>query len=191
MSNSIDTLTSCLNLSRRLPPQDIEKTLVALVTLQPALDDELSQRVSRPLTTCFDEDAQMWFIESDYNNDGKLFRSPWTSKYFSSQKDSKETASAQAYQPVDYLRALETQLNAIFDAYRSSYYGGGVSSVYLWNLGGETSGFGGAFLVHKENNDVGQVTKGAWVTIYIYIYVYIYIYHSNHIHVCIYINSPL
>lgn len=47
------------------------------------------------------------------------------------------------------LREMECEFNLIFDNYRQSYFNGGVSSVYLWNLESEEDGFGAAFLLHK------------------------------------------
>lgn len=49
MADSTETLSSCLNLMRRLPPKDIEKSLAGLLNLVPEATDELLQRVDQVL----------------------------------------------------------------------------------------------------------------------------------------------
>lgn len=47
MEPSAEVISSCLNLMRRLPPKDIEKSLAGLVNLVPEATDELLQRVDQ------------------------------------------------------------------------------------------------------------------------------------------------
>lgn len=47
MDASTEVITSCLNLMRRLPPKDIEKSLEGLLNLVPDATDELLQRVDQ------------------------------------------------------------------------------------------------------------------------------------------------
>lgn len=47
MADSAETITSCLNLMRRLPPKDIENSLAGLLNLVPNAADELLQRVDQ------------------------------------------------------------------------------------------------------------------------------------------------
>lgn len=45
--DSSETISSCLNLMRRLPPKDIENSLAGLLNLVPDVTDELLQRVDQ------------------------------------------------------------------------------------------------------------------------------------------------
>lgn len=47
MEPSAEVISSCLNLMRRLPPKDIEKSLAGLLNLVPEATDELLQRVDQ------------------------------------------------------------------------------------------------------------------------------------------------
>eukprot|EP01066_Platyproteum_vivax_P010664 Platyproteum_vivax@DN4799_c0_g1_i1.p1 len=158
---SVDQLTACLNITRRLPHYKIEKTLCGLVTLVPAVDDDLVQRVDRPLSIQLDEKKQMWFVLCEYNKEAESFRSPWSNEYYP-----KPPNDNPGYQPAEHLRKLEVQWNAVFDAYRAAYYEGGVSSVYLWDLG-EAAGFAAAFVIHKAVEQEKLVETGIWDSIHV------------------------
>ena len=47
MAESMEVISSCLNLMRRLPPKDIENSLAGLLNLVPGATDELLQRVDQ------------------------------------------------------------------------------------------------------------------------------------------------
>jgi capping protein beta len=66
-------------------------------------------------------------------------RSPWSGEYQPSTPE-------QGYKPSAQLEQLEHAFNDAFATYKDLYYGGGVSSVYLWDL---DQGFAGAILIKK------------------------------------------
>lgn len=152
---------AALNLARRLPPQEIGKSLAGFIRLAPNLEGELLQRIDRPLKVEKDPSNNLPFIVCDFNADGGSHRSPWSNAYIP-PRDSKD----EPFYPSARLRKLEELFNEVFDCYKTSYYGGGVSSVYLWDL---EEGFAGAFLIHKEVAESGErgVNKGAWDSIHI------------------------
>ena len=92
----------------------------------------------------------------DYNRDGDSYRSPWTNAYFPAIDD--------GFLPSAKLRELETEANALFDAYRELYFEGGISSVYLWDL---DNGFAGSFLIKKNMQADKFVKEGSWDSIHI------------------------
>lgn len=122
-----DTLGSLLDLLRRLPPTRVEANVEALADLAPEFADDLYANTDQPLRVLHDDEAARSFLGCDYNRDGDSFRSPWTDKYL--------PPAPGAPQPSPRLRQLEVLLNSAFDTYREMYYEGGVSSVYLWDLG--------------------------------------------------------
>lgn len=71
-------------------------------------------------------------------------RSPWSGEYQSLNPNDKVPATG--YKPSASLAQQEAQFNEAFSVYRDLYFGGGVSSVYLWDL---DDGFAGAILVKK------------------------------------------
>ncbi|CAM9954896.1 unnamed protein product, partial [Choristocarpus tenellus] len=177
MSTTNVPITSCLNLMRRLPPKDIETSLTGLLNLVPDATDELLQRVDQattplahlslpqPLHEATDTDTGRRFLMCEYNRDANSYRSPWSNKYYPPLED--------GYTPGDRLRKMEVyDANLLLDAYRELYYGGGVSSVYLWDLedgegGGGSAGagsFAGCFLVMKcvGQEGEGEDLLGSW-----------------------------
>lgn len=66
-------------------------------------------------------------------------RSPFSGEYQPKAQD--------GYKPSASLRTLEHAFNDAFATYRDLYFGGGVSSVYLWDL--EQGSFAGAILIKK------------------------------------------
>lgn len=81
--------------------------------------------------------------------------------------------------PSERLRKLEIEVNAAFESYRDMfvfvkgtfcvflfkfrYFGGGVSSVYFWDI---ENGFAGVVLIKKETDGVKAV-KGCWDSIHV------------------------
>jgi len=158
------TISTCLNLMRRLPPGKIEQNIAGLLNLTPNLSDELLQRIDQPLS--LSEDSPRVFLLSDYNRDGDSHRSPWTNQYYPPIDD--------GFVPSARLRTLEVQANDIFESYREMYYEGGVSSVYLWDLDdddakpvSDTTGFAGCFLIKKDVAGDKHVKRGAWNSIHV------------------------
>lgn len=149
---------AALTLTRRLPPQDLGKSLAGFLKLAPHLEEELLQRVDRPLEVSIDTSCNRPFIISDFNADGDSHRSPWSNKYLP------ERTEDDAFFPSARLRKLEVQFNEVFDSYKTCYYDGGVSSVYLWDL---EEGFAGAFLIHKEAEGDRGVNTGGWDSIHV------------------------
>jgi capping protein beta len=70
--------------------------------------------------------------------EAKIARSPWSNEYEPELLDGNLPSTA--------LRRLEIAANEAFDTYREMYYGGGVSSVYLWDL---DTGFAGVVAIKK------------------------------------------
>ncbi|CAM9132432.1 unnamed protein product [Phaeothamnion confervicola] len=156
MASEAKIVPACLNLMRRLPPNDMESNLAALVTLVPDQADELLQRVDQPLQSALDAASGRDFLLCEYNRDADSYRSPWSNKYEPSLEEGYE-----GYAPRDMLRKMEVDANELFDEYRKLYYDGGTSSVYLWDLeegssgggGGVAAAFAGAFLLKKDVGD--------------------------------------
>jgi len=140
-----ETKQAALGLIKRLPPQDMEQNFANFLKLAPQLEHELTQHVDRPLRIARDPDENRYYVLSEYNTDGGIWRSPWSNRYF--PKPVSDEVEDTLFKPSERLRRLEISFNEVFDAYKTSYYDGGVSSVYLWDL---DEGFAGAFLIHKE-----------------------------------------
>merc|ERR1712061_173517 len=66
--------------------------------------------------------------------------------------------------PSERLRKLEVDANTAFDQYREMYFGGGVSSVYLWDL---DHGFAGVILIKKAGDGDSKKIKGCWDSIHV------------------------
>ncbi len=77
-------------------------------------------------------------------NLSNLSRSPWSGEYQSLKGTDKPPAGG--YKPSAQLAQLESAFNDGFDTYRELYFGGGISSVYLWDL---DQGFAGSILIKK------------------------------------------
>lgn len=144
-----------LDLMRRLPPQQIEKNLIDLIDLAPALCEDLLSSVDQPLKIAKDKELGKDYLLCDYNRDGDSYRSPWSNTYDPPLEDGS--------MPSERLRKLEIEANHAFDQYREMYYEGGVSSVYLWDL---DHGFAGVILI-KKAGDGGKKIKGCWDSIHV------------------------
>lgn len=152
----MDKIPTCLSLMRRLPPNKIEQNLNGLLNLVPESTEEILQRVDQPLQEAMDTDVGRKFLTCDYNRDGDSFRSPWSNKYFPALED--------GFLPSARLRAMESEANELFDAYRELYFEGGTSSVYLWDFEG---GFAGCFLIKKFVEGDRSVKNGIWDSIHV------------------------
>lgn len=144
-----------LDLMRRLPPQQIEKNLIDLIDLAPALCEDLLSSVDQPLKVAKDKESGRDYLLCDYNRDGDSYRSPWSNTYDPPLEDGSV--------PSERLRKLEIEANHAFDQYRDMYYEGGVSSVYLWDL---NHGFAGVILI-KKVGDGSKKIKGCWDSIHV------------------------
>lgn len=144
-----------LDLMRRLPPQQIEKNLIDLIDLAPALCEDLLTSIDQPLKIAKDKETGKDYLLCDYNRDGDSYRSPWSNTYDPPLEDGS--------MPSERLRKLEIEANHAFDQYREMYYEGGVSSAYLWDL---DHGFAGVILI-KKAGEGNQKTKGCWDSIHV------------------------
>ena len=82
------------------------------------------------------------FLACRYNRVGDKHRSPWSNKLHPSENASEADMDAE-------LRKVEINMNAVWDAYKSLYYGGeAVGSVYL--SASEKGPFRGAFCLQKK-----------------------------------------
>lgn len=151
---------AALGLLQRLPPQDLDANLTTFAKIAPHLQQSLEPYVTRPLQIKRDPEQNRYFVACDYNCDGGAHRSPWSSKYFPPPA----AGDAELARPSERLRQLEVTFNEVFDAYKTSYYEGGVSSVYLWDL---DEGFAGAFLIRKESSSNLVLNKGVWDSVHI------------------------
>lgn len=169
-------VSSCLNILRRTPPQDIEQNVTALSALlrDESKTEELLQRVDTPLKIAVDENAHVnesnepsnenkKYIICDHNRDSDSYRSPWTNQYYPPFNTKGEGEDEEdGLKPSPRLRDLEIKANKIFQTYMHLYYGSGsgqaVSSVYFWDTDGEKgpseseplNSFAAIFLIRKD-----------------------------------------
>jgi capping protein beta len=154
-----DQLDCALDLMRRMPPSQIEDNLAGLIDLVPDLTEQLLSAVDQPLKIAHDPVSKRDYLLCDYNRDGDSYRSPWSNKY--------DPPLADGATPSAELRKLEVQANEVFDIYRDMYYtGGGVSSVYCWDL---EEGFAACILIKntQDQSKKGQPMKGSWDSIHV------------------------
>uniref|UniRef100_A0A6G3MGN3 F-actin-capping protein subunit beta n=1 Tax=Henneguya salminicola TaxID=69463 RepID=A0A6G3MGN3_HENSL len=152
------TLDCCLDLMRRLPPQNIEKNLSAIVDLTPQdmLQDLLSA-VDQPLKIAICSATKRQYLVCDYNRDGDSYRSPWSNTYDPPLDDGTV--------PTEALRKLEIRCNAAFEQYREMYFEGGISSCYIWDIDEKT--FAGVLLIKKAGEGSDKI-KGCWDSIHVF-----------------------
>lgn len=74
MSDDNKTLTSALDLMRRLPPSQVEKNLMFTCELVPDLTDDLLVTVDVPLKIATDKESEKDYLLCDYNRDGDSYR---------------------------------------------------------------------------------------------------------------------
>ncbi|KAF8318375.1 F-actin capping protein beta subunit [Clavulina sp. PMI_390] len=153
----MDVIDNMLDLTRRLPPNNIEQNLAALVDLQPEYADDLLGSIDQPLKVRTDAATGKEYLICDYNRDGDSYRSPWSSEY--------DPPLADGTQPSDKLRKLEIAANEAFDTYREMYFEGGVSSVFLWEQ--DDGGFAGVVLL-KKSLTPSKLASGSWDSIHVF-----------------------
>lgn len=153
---NIGELEAALDLLRRLPPQNIEENLLRLIQLLPGYTPALLNTVDIPTKVHVCPTSQQEYLACDYNRDGDSYRSPWSGQY---------DPPCEGLQPSDRLRELEVRANEAFATYRSQYYEGGVSSVYLWDVP-EGNAFAAAILIKKETEAEG-LRSGRWDAIHV------------------------
>ncbi|KAJ2853586.1 F-actin-capping protein subunit beta, partial [Coemansia erecta] len=144
-----------LDLMRRLPPQNVEENLVTLLEIMPEATEDLLAAVDQPLKVRQDTKEGREYLACDYNRDGDSHRSPWSNEY--------DPPLLEGSFPSDRLRKLEIAANEAFDTYKEMYYEGGVSSVYLWDMG---DSFAGVVLIKKVNDGTVR-SKGSWDSIHV------------------------
>ncbi|GAA99817.1 uncharacterized protein L969DRAFT_91758 [Mixia osmundae IAM 14324] len=152
-------LEECLDLMRRLPPQRTTENLSKLLELCPDLAEDLLSSVDQPLVIRTDR-AGRQYLCCDYNRDGDSWRSPWTNEY--------DPPLSDGAMPSDRLRKVEEAANDAFDVYRDMYYGGGLSSVYLWDT---DDGFAGVVLLQKAyvpSEKPDNLLRSTWDSIHVF-----------------------
>ncbi|SCU78490.1 LADA_0A05886g1_1 [Lachancea dasiensis] len=157
----MSSFDAALDLLRRLDPTKVEKHLSQLIQLDPSLAEDLLSSVDTPLQVKKDPNAaQKEFLTCDYNRDIDSHRSPWSNQYVPplSAADLEESPF-----PTAAVRRMEELANDSFDIYRELYYEGGVSSVYMWDLGDDVEDFAGVVLFKKS----GQ-SKSSWDAIHVF-----------------------
>ncbi|SCU77868.1 LAME_0A02498g1_1 [Lachancea meyersii CBS 8951] len=157
----MSSFDAALDILRRLDPTKIEENLGQLIKLDPDLAEDLLASVDTPLQIKKDPHAsQKEFLTCDYNRDIDSHRSPWSNRYVAelSPEDLAESPF-----PTESVRRTEELANESFDIYRDLYYEGGVSSVYLWDLGDDTDDFAGVVLLKK-----GSQSKSSWDAIHVF-----------------------
>lgn len=138
-----------MDLLRRINPKNVEKHLMSISRLQPSIAEDLLSSVDVPLSIVRDPSNNKPFLTCDYNRDLDSFRSPWSNKFYPELEDDEDSPY-----PSEDLRQLELQLNDSFEIYKSLYYEGGISSVFLWDQEDSIEdGFAGVVLIKKENDD--------------------------------------
>jgi len=155
----MDVIDNMLDLTRRLPPNNIEANVAALVELRPEYADELLGSVDQPLQVRTCTVTGRDYLVCDYNRDGESYRSPWSNEYDPPLPD--------GAQPSEKLRKLEVAANDAFDTYREMYFEGGVSSVFLWEL--DDGGFAGVVLLKKTlSSSKSYNYSGSWDSIHVF-----------------------
>ncbi|KAH6575878.1 hypothetical protein BASA50_010589 [Batrachochytrium salamandrivorans] len=149
-----DQLDCALDLMRRQPPSKTTQNLAKLLLLVPDLTEDLLSSVDQPLKIEQCSKTGKDFLLCDYNRDGDSHRSPWSNEY--------QPPNADGIKPSMKLQKLEAAANDAFDTYRELYFGGGASSVYLWDL---EDGFAGVVLI-KKSIDEG-IESGSWDSIHV------------------------
>ncbi|PAA82111.1 hypothetical protein BOX15_Mlig016949g1 [Macrostomum lignano] len=147
-------LNCALDMMRRLPPQEVEANLAHLIDLVPDLTENLLCSVDQPLKVARDSSCNKDYLLCDYNRDADSYRSPWSNKYDPPLEDGTV--------PSDRLRSLEIDLNSAMEQYQDLYFGGGISSAYLWDM---DNGFAGVVLI-KKIGDAAR-TRGQWDSIHV------------------------
>lgn len=157
----VGALEAALDLLRRLPPQAVEENLLSLLQLLPGQAAQLLNTVDTPSKIRICPTTSREYLACDYNRDGDSFRSPWSDAY------DPPLPAADGIHPPAPLRTLEIVANEAFDTYRSQYYEGGISSVYVWDVPSRPAAFAAAVLLKKVSEGGGALRLGAWDAIHV------------------------
>jgi capping protein beta len=103
-------LTASSDLLRRLNPKDVKRNVDHIVSLNPALEEDLLESVDIPLTVKKCSKTKRDFLCCDYNRDGDSYRSPWSNEF--------EPPIEEGVTPSDRVRKMEVKANEAFDVYR-------------------------------------------------------------------------
>lgn len=141
MSTEEEQYDAALDLLRRTDPARVAANLVAICRTNQDIAEDLLSTVDQPLVVKTDTSVGKKFLCCDYNRDGDSHRSPHSNTYFPPVEDPIAIGAD--------VRKLEVLANTAFDTYRELYYGGGLSSVYLWDGEGGAE-FSGVVLLQKE-----------------------------------------
>ena len=166
--SKVGTLEAALDLLRRLPPQKIEENVHSLAQLLPTQANDLLSTVDIPAKIRVCPISSREYLLCDYNRDGNSYRSPWSNEYDPPLDD-----MADGWKPSERLRKLEVVANEAFATYRTLYYEGGVSSVYVWDdIPAEDENvnerFMAAVLIKKESEGTEILRSGAWDAMHVF-----------------------
>ena len=166
--SKVGTLEAALDLLRRLPPQNIEENVHSLAQLLPTQANDLLSTVDIPAKIRVCPISSREYLLCDYNRDGNSYRSPWSNEY-----DPPLDEAADRWKPSERLRKLEVVANEAFATYRTLYYEGGVSSVYVWDdVPAEDENvderFMAAVLIKKESEGAEILRSGAWDAMHVF-----------------------
>ncbi|KAF1744042.1 hypothetical protein MXB_5723 [Myxobolus squamalis] len=107
-------LDCALDLMRRLPPQNLEINLSAIIDLVPPdLLQELLSTVDTSLKVATCKVTNLEYLVCDYNRDGDSYRSPWSNTY--------DPPDPEGAMPPEQLRKLEIKCNNAINQYRELY----------------------------------------------------------------------
>jgi capping protein (actin filament) muscle Z-line, beta len=80
--DTMDIVSSMLDLMRRLPPTKIEENVEALMQISPDYADDLSGNVDQPLKLRVDRATGREYLACVYNQDGESYRRVRFSSFF-------------------------------------------------------------------------------------------------------------
>ncbi|KAL6940581.1 hypothetical protein ACO0QE_004488 [Hanseniaspora vineae] len=159
---------AALRLFKRLDPSKIPENLISLISLEPALSDDLLNDIDQPLKVKSAAKGKD-FLCCDYNRDADNYRSPWDNTYYNAEGTAlTETESdEEMYYPNDELRLYEKLFNDSFEVYKDLYYEqGSYSSCYLWETEESLKeGFAGCVLFKKT---LATGDGGNWDSIHVF-----------------------
>jgi len=155
MEGTKSHLIPALNLIRRLPPAKTAQNIGAIAKLRPDIEEELHQKIDKPLEIAIDTKVNKEFLKSEYNRDGDSFRSPFSNEYFPPLE--------KALYPSSHLRELEEKAQPLFEEYLRQYYENGLVSVFFSDK--EDGGFAAFILIKKETQKTKGVESGNWDSI--------------------------
>lgn len=147
-------MDAALNILRKTPPSQLEKTLAGLKSLAPhdaETLDAVQQRLQLPFIIDDEgEKGEKPFLNCQYNQIQEgVHRSPWTNIGWPGNIEVPLSAKDED------LRSLEKAANEVWDAYTHLYYGSvAVGSVYLQKV--DKGAFQGLFGIRKDGS------TGSW-----------------------------